>query len=275
MAQLRSVNTKFWEDPWVENLSVTNKLLFLYLITNSYANLAGIYEITIKRICFETGIDKQTVSNGLERFANDKKAYFVNENYIVLPNWLKNQNLNPNMKKGVIKIIFGLPNDVKISILGKDYQSIQNSYQSVLNTLLKYEVEVLEEEEEIEEEVIENVFNIFWDSFHSITNQPKTDLKPSKGYWDKLSNEDKQKAIDNIQPYYDNIKDYGKGKMPKKARTYLSDKNFNDEFTINKITPNKIIISNDALFGLEKRLIDRIYSGELTEEQATKIQLSK
>ena len=43
-----------------------------------------------------------------------------------------------------------------------------------------------------------------------------------------------QKAIDNIKPYYDNIKDYGKGKMPKKARTYLSDKNYDDEYDLIK-----------------------------------------
>jgi hypothetical protein len=235
MANLRSVNTKFWEDPWVEDLNVTNKLLFLYLITNSYANLAGIYEITIKRICFETGIDKQSVSNGLKLFAKDKKAYFVDDNYIVLPNWLKNQNLNPNMKKGVVTIILGLPNSVKESVLGKGYQSIQKDYQSILNTLLKYEEEVLEEEEEEEEErKVEDVFSFedFWIKYHSITNQSKTDKEPALKYWNKLSNSDKQKAIDNIQLYYDNIKDYGKGKMPKKARTYLSDKNFNDEYDL-------------------------------------------
>ena len=78
----------------------------------------------------------------------------------------------------------------------------------------------------------EAMFIIFWDKYHSITNQPKTDRDPSLKYWDKLSIEEMQKAIDNIQPYYDNIKDYGKGKMPKKARTYLSDKNYNDEYSI-------------------------------------------
>jgi len=76
------------------------------------------------------------------------------------------------------------------------------------------------------------LFIIFWDKYHSITNQPKTDRDPSLKYWDKLSIEEMQKAIDNIQPYYDNIKDYGKGKMTKKARTYLCDKNYNDEYSI-------------------------------------------
>ena len=153
MAQLRSVNTKFWEDSWVEQLNISEKLLFLYLITNSYANLAGIYEITINRICFETGLDKRTVSNGLKRFETVRKAFFLDESFIFLPNWLKNQNLNSNMKKNVIKVIDELPNNIKIKILGNGYQTIRNDYERIRNTLLKYEVledEVLEGEGEEE-----------------------------------------------------------------------------------------------------------------------------
>jgi hypothetical protein len=153
MANLRSVNTKFWEDPWVETLLPEEKLLFLYLITNAYANIAGIYEISKKRICFETGLSNESVSNALKGFERIKKAYFVCDNYIFLPNWLKNQNLNGNMKKGVVNIIRELPKDVKINILGNDYQSLQNDYQSIRNTLLKYEI--LEVLEILEDEVLE------------------------------------------------------------------------------------------------------------------------
>ena len=149
MATLRSVNTRFWEDPWVEELSPSEKLLFLYLLTCKYANLAGIFEITIRRISFETGLNNETIRNGLKRFAKDKKAFFVDENYMFMPNWLKNQKLNSNMKKGVITIFSELPNDVKINILGNGYQTVLKDYQTLRNTLLKYEVEV---EREVEEE---------------------------------------------------------------------------------------------------------------------------
>ena len=151
MATLRSVNTRFWEDPWVEDLTPSEKLLFLYLLTNKYANLAGIYEITVKRISFETGLSCETVRKGLERFAKDNKAYFVDDNYLFLPNWLKNQNLNSNMKKGVLTIFGQLPKSVLIKILGNHYQTVLKDYQTLLNTLLKYEVEIEVEEEEKEE----------------------------------------------------------------------------------------------------------------------------
>lgn len=228
MATLRSVNTRFWEDPWVEELTPSEKLLFLYLLTCKYANLAGIYEITIKRISFETGLNNETIRNGLKRFANDKKAYFVEDNYLFLPNWLKNQNLNSNMKKGVQTIFSQLPKDILISVLGNGYQTILKDYQTLLNTLLKYEVEVeVEKEIEIEEEKEEG-FLFFWDSYHLITGMKKTDLESAKKKWAALNKQEQKKASEMIALYFNSLPDK---KFCKKARTYLSDKNFNDDLT--------------------------------------------
>lgn len=84
-----------------------------------------------------------------------------------------------------------------------------------------------------EKEIINNISS-FWDSYHSITGLRKTDLQAAQKYWDKLSDIERQKAIDNIKPYYDSLKDK---KYCKKARTYLADKNFNDEFKVNGSIP--------------------------------------
>jgi hypothetical protein len=73
-------------------------------------------------------------------------------------------------------------------------------------------------------------FNIFWDTFHLITGKEKTDKVPALKYWNKLKNGEHQKAIESIKPYFDSLSNK---KYCKKARTYLSDKNFNDE-SINK-----------------------------------------
>jgi hypothetical protein len=76
------------------------------------------------------------------------------------------------------------------------------------------------------EEVIS--FSLFWEPYHILTKLRKTDKVAAEKYWMKLNNEERQKAIDNIKPYYDSI---DKKIYVKKARTYLADKNFNDEFT--------------------------------------------
>ena len=72
----------------------------------------------------------------------------------------------------------------------------------------------------------DNNISLFWDTYHSITGLSKTDYQAALKYWNKLSDQERQKAIDNIKPYFYSLNDK---KYCKKARTYLADKNFNDE----------------------------------------------
>ncbi|MFT5348336.1 MAG: hypothetical protein ACI9M3_001376 [Bacteroidia bacterium] len=119
MSKLRSVSTAFWSDPFVEELTPTEKLLFLYLVTNEKTNMLGIYEASISKMSFETGIDKKTLSKALERFETVGKVKYIN-NFVFLTNYLKHQNFNPNMKKSAIDVFNNLPkglvdNDLEIS----------------------------------------------------------------------------------------------------------------------------------------------------------------
>ena len=61
-----------------------------------------IYEITERRIQFDTGLNKDTIKNGFKSFANHKKAFYIN-NYVLLKNFLKIRNLILIMKMGFNK----------------------------------------------------------------------------------------------------------------------------------------------------------------------------
>jgi len=75
----------------------------------------------------------------------------------------------------------------------------------------------------------------FWNTYHSISNKEKTDLEASKKYWNKLKETEKVKAEENISKYVDSINDK---KYIVKARTYLGNKLFNNEFkTIQESLP--------------------------------------
>lgn len=150
--KLRSVNTKFWDDPFVEELTPSEKLLFLYLLTNPLTNLLGIYEITLKRISYDTGLTKETVLKAFERFGKDRKAFMTKDSFVILPNWLKNQRLNDNMKIGVAKEFNLLPNHIRDSVLTNGSERITNDsegFRMVRECLGKYEIEI-ESEIEIE-----------------------------------------------------------------------------------------------------------------------------
>ena len=108
MAKLRSVSTAFWSDPFIEDLTPNQKLLFLYLITNEKTNMLGIYEASIKKISFETGIENTNVKKDLEEFEKLEKVKYIN-NYVILINFMKHQNFNTNMKKSAIDCYNSLP----------------------------------------------------------------------------------------------------------------------------------------------------------------------
>lgn len=130
MPKQRYIQDSFWVDPYVEQLPIDAKLLFLYLLTNPLCNVAGIYEITKSRISLETGIRKAQVCRYLEKFREDEKI-LLHENWILIIHFGKHQATNPNIEKGVERIIKALPDKIKAL---KGFERL--SYFTLLNLTL-------------------------------------------------------------------------------------------------------------------------------------------
>lgn len=119
MAKSRMINTKFWDDNYTSNLDPIEKLLFLYLLTNTSTNICGVYEIPVKKIAMETGIDKDMVLKILERFSKDSKAFYI-DGWIWLVNFIKNQNQrSPLVKKGIENELEAVPSHIKEKVIEK------------------------------------------------------------------------------------------------------------------------------------------------------------
>ncbi len=116
MNKHRIINTNFWQDAFIEELTPPEKLLFIYLLTNSLTTLIGVYEITVKRIAYDTQLERDFIMATLNKFSESKKIHFT-DNFIVIKSWLKNQKLNENMKISANKEINKLPNRLKILLL--------------------------------------------------------------------------------------------------------------------------------------------------------------
>lgn len=80
-------------------------------------------------------------------------------------------------------------------------------------------------------------FGTFWDKYHIISGLPKTDIMAAKRYFNVLSLKDKRLAFKNINHYCDSVEIK---RYTKKARTYLRDKNFLDEFKCEQHKPGWI-----------------------------------
>lgn len=173
MARLRSVSTAFWSDPFIEELTPIEKLLFLYLITNEKTNMLGVYEASNKKISFETGIELEMVSKCLERFESLGKVKRVG-NWIILVNFLKHQSFNTNMKKSAIDTYNGLPNELKINDLdinksnpSEGFERLSKGFGMVRKVEVEYKIEY-KEEVEGEEEKNDNNFPLDLDSLFSL-----------------------------------------------------------------------------------------------------------
>lgn len=83
----RIVHTKFWNDKYIGELNPTEKLLFLYLITNEKIGLSGIYECSDRVIQFETGLSSSQIEQIKNKFVEDNKFLFSE-------GWVKVQNVD-------------------------------------------------------------------------------------------------------------------------------------------------------------------------------------
>lgn len=108
MANSRIVNTNFWKDSYIVELESLEMLLFIYFLTNPRTTLAGVYEITIREIAFDTRLSEQFIAETLQKFSRDGKMYYE-RNWLVLTNFIKHQRLNPSIIRGIEKAIEELP----------------------------------------------------------------------------------------------------------------------------------------------------------------------
>ena len=100
----RYINTNIWKDSKFEELSINEKLLFLYALTNGSTNLCGAYEISKKTIAFETGIEINELNKCFKALENKKMVKYdndTNEMYVV--NFLKYNVQGEKNEKNALK----------------------------------------------------------------------------------------------------------------------------------------------------------------------------
>lgn len=100
MAKYRVVNTRFWDDPYVAELNPTEKLVFLYLLTNALTTIGGVYELPLKRAAFDVGLPVKELKSVFEKLERDGKVVWQ-DGWVALVNFVKHQSLNPKVRRGI------------------------------------------------------------------------------------------------------------------------------------------------------------------------------
>jgi hypothetical protein len=108
MAKQRYINTRFWDDTYISSLDPIEKLLFIYFITNPLTEISGAYEIQLKRVALDTGIDRDMVQKILNRFADEDRVIF-RDGWIFVTNFIKHQSDNEKINTGIQKLVSECP----------------------------------------------------------------------------------------------------------------------------------------------------------------------
>lgn len=127
----RYVNTRFWNDGYVSELDPIEKLLFIYFITNEHTNISGVYELPLKVVAMETGIDRLMIEKILPRLT-DKIGY--TEGYVVVKNFIKHQETGSELvKKGIVNCLKDLDKSFLESIVNKGLYVVDKYYIDTLS----------------------------------------------------------------------------------------------------------------------------------------------
>ena len=143
----RYIDTSFWDDEFIIELDPSEKLMYMYLMTNPLTTIAGVYKITIRRICFDTGFNETTVKYILQKFEKAKKVFKFGE-YIIIRSWCKHQkwqNSKP-IKLGIESVLKELPEEVLKKLVEVGYTFDLNEVFAELGITAKNEVRQTENE---------------------------------------------------------------------------------------------------------------------------------
>lgn len=104
MSKQRVVKDEIWDDEWFYDLDPSEKLIWLFLLTNPRSNIAGIYKINTRWIANLTGFDKDIVKTILNRFVDDGKIVYEDD-WIALINFYKHLAYkNPSIALGIKRL---------------------------------------------------------------------------------------------------------------------------------------------------------------------------
>ena len=231
----RTIDAKFWTDPKVRELSTTNKLLFLYLITSPHAHFSGLYYIPNTTVSHETGIRLADVGKGIDTLSSVG---------IVMPDtlseliWVVNmfqyQSHSETLLKNIGKHLADLHKSPLILAFLERYSDLDIPYRYPIATLCDKEQEQEQEKEQeqyqeelhlvgkTENEPLENVLkrlnqlrekNWEWAKYKPLTSKHKTNTEHITALLNDGSTEDelivvleyiaaKNKGHEPSKPYF-------------------------------------------------------------------------
>lgn len=144
MADYRPIKIKIWNDTWFLNLSDKKKVIWLFLLSNTYTHISGIYELPKILLTPLVGAYSE-VEKILKGFEDNKKIVYK-EGWIYIKNYIKNQGAGikkqDNITKHIIAYFSENPHLVDLFNLRNEapYKSLVSAEPSPLPKVIKSKV---------------------------------------------------------------------------------------------------------------------------------------
>ena len=228
----RYINTRFWNDGYVADLDPIEKLLFIYFLTNEHTNIAGVYEVPLKIIAIETGLDTTMLVKILPRLS-DKVNYV--DGFVVIKNFIKHQETeSPNVRKGITNCLQELKNDFLEFLTNKGYLTLTKEISDTLcipyiegrnysNSNLYSNLDLNSKHKVPKKE--NKTFESFWSSYPNKTNKKKTEE-----IWGNKKLDSKLKEILNFIEKAKETDRWSKGFI-KAPDVFLRNETWNDDLS--------------------------------------------
>lgn len=167
MAEYSYIKASFWTDPDNEDLTPGEKLVFLYIITNGKRTQSGIYEVSDRRISFDTSLPEEEIPL-IKKKLSESGMIKYDENLIWVVNFLKHQaNSSPTVKTRIAKDLLPYMNHPFFQEFREKYHTLSIPYLDRIDTCSikkrkekEKKEEVKEKEEEEKESLKDNILDI-------------------------------------------------------------------------------------------------------------------
>ena len=217
------VESRFWQDEKMINVSCEARYLMLYLLTSPHRNVLGFYFLPEPYACFDLGWTQERFKERLgELLQNGLVKYDETAHVVLITNFLKHNPLeNHNQVKSAIQKLDEIP---KTPLLKDFYEAVKkysygkSHYSSLLEQLEERLQEQLpqqfgepfgkqekeKEEEKEKEKEINNISDEILSTDETVDTQPSqyTQLtQPTENIPDTNDNQNKLKPSDVVEMY--------------------------------------------------------------------------
>lgn len=249
MAKYRQLQTNFWNDGFVLDLTPEEKYFYLYLMTNPSTAQCGVYELPKRIIETQTGYNRDTIDKLLARFMEYKKIKYCNETKeIMIKNWIRyNKPTNNNAIKCVNSELKGVKCKEYINEVYEQCNNLSLNVKLIFQGLFECINGVNKnKDDEQPQEGVEDVIYTFESNVHTLTPiQRNKVIEWSKKYTVDVITLAIEEAVNNNVK---NIKYIDKILMIWSQRVYIQQKILrNILLSGEEVKREKRIIENDNM----------------------------